>query len=205
MARNSPKRSVRRERADHEKYSEYFRLYYRDVWHVFRRMGFDLERCRDLTQDTFTSGYRGFDRFRKEASFRTWILKIAENLAINGIRSLKAEKRQATEVHLDGMPDGGDTLLDKNSSHPVGATPLEDTLAKERQLRLRTAIDSLPTQMRQCIYMYVYQELKYREIADLLGISINTVKSQIFQAKERLRSLLGQFLDEASDSQDSEP
>ena len=71
-----------------------------------------------------------------------------------------------------------------------------DEQVSENRRRLKDTIERLPPKMRRCVLLYIYQGKKYREIAELLDVEINTVKSQIAQAKTRLRSLLDELADE---------
>ena len=68
--------------------------------------------------------------------------------------------------------------------------PLDRLIAEERLQQLREALLDLPPQMRQCVLLRLDQELKYREIAEVMNIAVNTVKSQLAQAKDRLRTRL---------------
>lgn len=169
---------------------EVFTDHYRDVHRFLRGKGFCEEESRDLVQDTFWSASRGFRGYRGEASFKTWLLTIARNLSTNRIRDNRAEKRGAPEIALDAQPDGGDWLLELSSAGAAADDPLFLALQRERQRRLREAILELSPRMRACLMLHIYQGRKYQDIAELLGISINTVKSQIFQAKANLRGKL---------------
>lgn len=178
---------IRKGAAEHRKFEELYRSHYRLIRGFFRRRGLPDEDCRDLTHDTFLGAYRGYEDYRGDASYKTWLLTIAGHLWLNRLRDRSAAKRSSPEVALDGWPDGGEALLAQDALTDGPTDPLTDVLDAERQQLLRRAVDALPPQMRRCFLLYVYQGRKYREIAELLGISIETVKSQIHQAKEKLR------------------
>lgn len=178
--------------AETPSFEQLFERYYRPIFSFFANRGFSAEESRDLTQDTFLSVYKGMATFRHDATVQTWVFKIAGNIWRNALRSRAAIKRKATELSLDHLLNEG--LVHSASANPL--TPFRDrsslqgVLAAEKARLLREQIDGLPPQMRRCLLLRVDQDLRYREIADLLQISIDTVKSQLFQARERLKGQL---------------
>ena len=203
MGKNRSKPVCRRSPAAHRRFGEDYRQHYGAVKGLFLRRGFSEEETRDLVQETFLRAYRGFDGFREDSSFLTWVLVIADKIAINRHRFEAAGMRKAPEVAINAFEDDGEAILGMGARDARPITPEEHTLGKEREARakenrqrLRAAMDELPPQMRHCVLMYIYQGKKYREIAVLLDVSINTVKSQIFQAKKRLRVLLDELADD---------
>jgi RNA polymerase sigma-70 factor, ECF subfamily len=168
--------------------------FYRPVARFFVNRGFNHEESRDLTQETFIGVMRGIDGFRGEASEETWVFRIAANTWRNALRSRSAGKRHAPETSLDELLEIGWTPSERGpgDAHPA----LSNVLQKEQIEALRQAMEELPTQMRCCVFLRVTQDMKYREIAAAMQISIETVKSQLFQAKERLKLRLeGHFED----------
>jgi DNA-directed RNA polymerase specialized sigma24 family protein len=92
----------------HEAFRRLFDLYSPRLYHFFSRRGFPHADCLDLTQETFLGIYKGIGAFRRDASFETWLFKIATNAYRKRLRSGVAEKRGAPEVPLEGgQEDGG--------------------------------------------------------------------------------------------------
>ena len=172
-----------------------FARYFRSVFHFFLNRGIAREESFDLTQETFLRVYRGLGRFRRDASAQTWLFQIATNLWRNEVRRQMAEKREAREVSLEGATEAGHHFrADRHLtgwSEPAG--PLDGMLDDERRRKLREALDELPSQMRRCVLLRLDQNLKYREIAGVMQISIETVKSQLSQARDRLERKLGDY------------
>lgn len=166
-------------------------LYTRPLYHFFAKRGFPPQDCLDLTQETFLGIYRGIGSFRRDARFETWLFKVATNAFRKRLRWGAAEKRSAEEVSLE---DGGDRE-DGPRREPPAPTPVpgDEMLREERSRRLRAAIEKLPDQMRKCLMLRVYQELRYREIAAVLRLSPETVKVHLFQARRRLQEELGGY------------
>jgi RNA polymerase sigma-70 factor (ECF subfamily) len=172
-----------------EQPDEQFRRYYHVVVGFFLRRGFSPEESRDLAQETFLRVFRQRDSFRGETSVETWLFQLASNLYKNTIRSRQTLKRDAKEVSFDEAADVG--LAGALSSNSLG-----DLLAGERDCLLREAIRDLPDQMRRCVTLRVDQDLKYREIALLMGVSIEIVKAHLYQARQILRDKLADFFTE---------
>lgn len=174
---------------EREEFESLFERYSQPVTSFFARRGFSPEDCRDLTQETFLGVYRGMARFRRESSVETWLFTIAANVWRNELRSRSADKREGQEISLEKQgEDYGLQLV------TAGAEERDDPLAglieQELSSRVRRALGELPSQMRRCLVLRIDGQLKYREIAVVMRTSIETVKSQLFQARERLRDLL---------------
>ena len=100
------------------------------------------------------------------------------------------QKRDAQEVSLEEPGTGGPA----DSAWESGETgPLDGVLADERSKKLRRAFEELPPQMRRCVMLRVDQDLKYREIAVQMDVSIDTVKAHLFQARQILKNKLGDY------------
>ncbi len=179
-----------------EDFEHLFERYYRPVNYFFANRGFSNDECRDLTQETFLGVYKGIRRFRRDASVETWLFTIAGNIWRNALRSRSAEKRDAQEISLAGLIDEGGQIAGDQASGSEALGPLNDALAEERVRCLREAMAELPAQMRRCILLRVDQDMKYREIAAVMQISVDTVKSQLFQARERLKEKLAKLFAE---------
>jgi RNA polymerase sigma-70 factor, ECF subfamily len=180
-----------------EEFRRLFEQYFRPIYYFFRRRGIPPEDCHDLTQETFLRVYRGFRGFRGEAKFQTWLYQIASNLWCNQVRSRKAAKREGMEISLETAMEKRAPILPPLPFAPGSETvgPLARMLADEQLEALRRALGGLPPQMLRCVRLRIEREMKYREIAELMQISIDTVKSQLNQARTRLSEELGRYFD----------
>jgi RNA polymerase sigma-70 factor, ECF subfamily len=174
-----------------ESFRRLFEEHYRKVFLFFVRRGFPDDECEDLAQEVFLRVHKHLGSFRGEARVETWLFQIAANLYRNTLRGKAALKRQALEVVLneEAVPAAPEPAGPLHEAAEPG--PFEQVLAKERSRILHGAIEELPCQMRRCLLLRVDQDLKYREIAELLRISIETVKAHLFQARQLLRIRLG--------------
>ncbi len=185
-----------------EELARVFETYGSSVSYFFARRGFSPEDCRDLTQETFLKAHRGLSRFRDEAQMKTWILRIAGNVWKNALRSRQTVKRSAvktvsweTSAALGETPDESLPGL----LRPRLSDPLEAALDNESRRMLREAVTDLPARMRQCVLLRIDRGLKYREIAAILQVSVDTVKTQLHHARRRLRDDLDEYFTLADD------
>ncbi len=169
--------------------------YNRPIYGFFANRGCSREECRDLIQETFLAAFRSRGRFRGDSTFETWLFSIAMNVWRSTLRDCKRLKRDAQVISLDLMVEGGqhqeaEDLFEDGSEE---SRPLEKVLANERTRLVRDALNDLPEQMRCCVVLRLSQDLKYREIAAVMQVSINTVRSQLFDAREKLRDRLAEL------------
>jgi RNA polymerase sigma-70 factor, ECF subfamily len=130
----------------------------------------------DLLQDTFLSAHRKLGSYKGESALGTWLFRLATNLCIDHLRSRSNRWSQVTDG-LDGEVDG----------HVASAGPVLGTLDR---LDLDRAIAELPDGARLVFVLHDVEGFEHREIADMLGVSDGTSKSQLHRARMRLRSLL---------------
>jgi RNA polymerase sigma-70 factor (ECF subfamily) len=162
-----------------------FERYHGPVAAFFARHGVPPEDRLDLTQETFLRVYRGLATYRSQDRLGSWILRIAATTHLNRLRDRHAAKRAGDEVPLEAVAATGEPRLVSDGAQ------LDRLLAGERRQRLAEAIDGLPDQMRQCLKLRLEQELEYQEIASVMRLSIDTVKTHLAQGRQRLRERLG--------------
>ena len=161
----------------------------RDVYALLYRLTADAEEARDLTQETFLRAYQSIGRFRGEADLKTWIYRIAVNQARNRWRWWRRRRRDAT-VSLDANGERGEQPLAASLRNEDAANPEEETLAHEREHRLREALLTLRRAYREAVILRDVEGLSYEEVAATLQINIGTVKSRIARGRLELRRKL---------------
>ncbi|MGH9345222.1 MAG: RNA polymerase sigma factor, partial [Terriglobia bacterium] len=143
----------------------------------------------DLAQDVFLRVYQARERYQPGARFTTWLYRIATNLALNAIRDRKAGDAPALDDDEDGSPRVeriADTRL----------TVEERLVLSDRERLIRQAVEDLPEKQRAAVILHKYQEVDYRQISSVLGLSESAVKSLLFRAYENLRVRLEPLLRE---------
>ncbi|PYR65886.1 MAG: RNA polymerase subunit sigma-24 [Acidobacteria bacterium] len=171
-------------------YDELVRTYSGPIYHVAYRMTGDAAEASDAVQDIFLKIFRNIGGFKGEAALKTWIFKIAFSEILNRLRWWKRRHRYAT-LSLDESPNGntpGDGVAD------AGPTPEEVLQAKEREDAIQQALRRLSHEHRSIIVLRDIEGFSYTEIADVLGISMGTVKSRLARARADLKKSLMRYL-----------
>ena len=172
-----------------------YNRYYESVVYWFLKQGVGREEAKELAQDVFLAAHQGLDQFRGSSNINTWLFTIVRNRFKNYLRERNTLKRSAEEVSIsEGVlkaeegAHGELDLLDPSSS------PEDDLVTAERKSTLSEAIEKLPPKMRQTTKLRL-QGLKYQEIAIIMGISIESVKSHLHKARSYLRDELDDLKD----------
>ena len=172
---------------DSASFEELLRRYRVPLVSYFRRMLRDPALAEDLAQEAFLRVYKARARYRPDARFTTWLYRIATNLALNAIR----DRKEISPAGDGESSDGEAELLPVVDSKPT----VEQLLIESHRVRLiRDAIQALPENQRAAVILHKYQELDYRQIAKILGVSVSAVKSLFFRAYESLRVRLEPLL-----------
>lgn len=135
----------------------------------------------DVVQDAFIRAFDKLDTFQRDAAFKTWLLRIVTNRALDLLRSRKVRRA----VSLDG--GGSENNESRLDVEDRDAAAVDDDLQRgELQSRLEAAIASLPEEQRTVFSLFAIDELTYAQIAETLGIPIGTVMSRIYHARRKL-------------------
>jgi RNA polymerase sigma-70 factor (ECF subfamily) len=143
------------------------------------RLTGDLHEAEEVVQEALARAARGWDTFRGQAQFRTWLLRIV----INASRDRAARARPAEALPPD--------LCD-----PRAAAPVEQVLAGELKERIAACVAALPPRQREVLALVVYEELTPRETAEVLQMTEDNVHATLHVARRRLRRQLAAWLAE---------
>ena len=160
-----------------------------DVYALLYRLTEDAEEARDLTQETFLRAFQSISRFRGEADLKTWIYRIAINQARNRWRWWRRRRREV-HVSLDAASGQSEQPLSDRLPARDEANPEQETLARERETVLRSALNSLGRSYREAVILRDIEGFSYEEIAATLEISTGTVKSRLSRGRLELRRKL---------------
>jgi RNA polymerase sigma-70 factor (ECF subfamily) len=141
----------------------------------------DREDARDAAQDVFLKVYRGAASFRPQGRVSTWLYRVAVNHCLNRMR-----RRRIAQFFSFGALGGDDPerpAFDPPSGAPDPSHVLE---ARQRWAATRKAIDALPANQRIVLVLAKFEGFAYKEIADVLGITMGAVESRLFRAMRRL-------------------
>lgn len=144
----------------------------------------------EVTQDAFIRAHRGLVNFRGESAFSTWLYQIATNLARNRYWYWWRRRRDQT-ISFD-QPLAADKETTLVEVFPAETeTPEDATVTQEFVNRIAECMNRLSPKHREILVLRNVQNLSYEEIAEILGISVGTVKSRIARARESLRAKMG--------------
>jgi len=144
----------------------------------------------DLAQEVFLRIYRSRTSYSADAKFTTWMYRIATNLAMNHARDSKYD-RPEVKVSLDETDEKTGLSLDVADGTP---NVEQEILRRERLAAIREQIAILPERQRMAVIMHKYQDMDYKQIADVLHLSESATKSLLFRAYETLRDKLKDFV-----------
>lgn len=141
------------------------------------------EDAREVTQDVFLQAYKRLHTFRGEASFRTWLYRIAYNTAISHIRKEQSRERRAQDYKEHALHASAQT-----SAHtPAYAEEEQEADEQQRYQKLRSLVASLPPKERLLIELYYYKDLKMEEIAHICSLTPSNVKVTMFRIRQKLK------------------
>lgn len=144
-----------------------FKLYSKDIYRYAYSILKDHEDSQDIVQDVFVKFMETSDSYRGDCSLKTWLIVIARNQCYNLIKSRKV--RQGFEKELDTV-DFSNTIEDK--------------------ITVEYALKQLNVEENELIFLREYLGLSYKDIAQLLNITIDNVKVRLFRIKQKLRKVL---------------
>ena len=169
---------------DHDAFRRVVEIYHREIYNYFIRSTGSIEDSEDLTQHCFINLYNSLGRYRRSASLRTFIYRIATNLAISFSRKRKSP------LSLDILVEGGYDPASESSSD----RPEDLAYARELQQAYVGALAKLPAEWSMILDLRIGKELSYKEIADAAGRSVSSVESILFRAREKLSAGMAPFL-----------
>ncbi len=172
---------------DDSSFGELLRRYRVPLVNYFSRMTRDPAQAEDLAQEVFLRVYKARNRYQPEARFTTWLYCIATNLARNALRDRKQVEPPSREETLSQNPESARFVDPK-------PTVEQQLMVTDRERLIRQAIEALPENQRVAVILHKYQEVDYRQIAKVLGVSVSAVKSLLFRAYESLRVRLEPLL-----------
>ena len=177
--------SALRERSE-EAYELLVSRFQQPVYNLVYRLLADPGESCDVVQEVFLKIFRNIGTFRSQSSLKTWIYRIAVNEVHNYRRWFFRHRRQ--EVVLEDESQGGknfgDTVPDR------GRSPYDCALDGEKRVMIEEALARINPMFRAAVVLRDVEDLSYEEIADVLDVSLGTVKSRITRGRESMRRQL---------------
>jgi RNA polymerase sigma-70 factor (ECF subfamily) len=164
--------------------------YERKIFNLIYRFLGNYEEAADLTQETFISAYKSFDRFRGDARVYTWLYQIAINHCRNRLR----QRGRVRMINVESLDQPRDWEEDVNASvrDIADTTYAPHAALEEKELRekILAAVESLPPDYREIVILREIHGLSYNEIAETARLSLDNVKTRLSRARAMLRRKL---------------
>ncbi len=166
---------------DKEAFRQIVNNYQDMVYHLALVYLKNEQEAEDLTQEVFISVYENIHSFRKESNLKTWIYRITINKSINQLRKMKW-KNNLTNIEKIGTIVTAAFIVKENPQSKIEET--------ESQNEINKALLRLPSNQKTAFVLNKFEELSYKEIADIMKISLPAVESLIHRAKINLQKYL---------------
>ena len=166
------------QRGEVKAFDELMRRYERKITRYARRFLFSGDDAKDIVQDVFVKTYVNIKSFNTGKKFSPWIYRIAHNEFINAIRKKKSEKVFSFDFDLLFPHPAAKETADKEANN------------NDLKRQLDTCLNQLPAKYREPLTLYFYEDLDYKEIAEVLRIPVSTVGVRIQRGKNILRNLV---------------
>jgi RNA polymerase sigma-70 factor, ECF subfamily len=163
--------------------------YHASVFNLVYGILSDRADAADVTQEVFLRAFRGIRGFRQGSSLKTWLYRISVRQALNHRRWCWRHHR--AQVSIDADEEGKAPALDLKDTE---ATPYEKCATHEMQKKVRAALSEVPALFRSAVILRDLEGLAYEEVAEVLEVSVGTVKSRILRGRRLLRDILDPVL-----------
>ena len=140
----------------------------------------------DIAQEVFIEVYKSIHRFRQDAAISTWLYRIAVNKSLNHIRKNKNRRLLLPIEKLFSSGASGNSFVEPDFTKPVEKEAEYSARAK----MLHQAIDDLPTNQRIAFTLHKLNHLPYKEVSEVMEVSLSSVESLIHRAKKKLQTSL---------------
>jgi RNA polymerase sigma-70 factor (ECF subfamily) len=174
------------------------RRYQRPLFNFILRSVRDRDRAEELLQDVFLKVVQRSSEFQGNSKFSTWLYTLARNLCIDTSRKMVFRRHRSLDAPLRDGEAEGQTLLDRVAGDAPGAD--RAVIGQDLKERIAQAVDELPDEQREVFLMRELQNMAFKDIAEVVGVPENTVKSRMRYALERLQRALAEYEDYARET-----
>lgn len=188
---------------DAEAFAELVELYHHRLVTVMHHLVGNNEEAEDLAQEVFLRVYRGRKKYHPKAKFSTWLYTIANNLALNVMRSRQRKPTIPLNVRDSGPlgPRPAEQLVLDRADQPQQRMQKQELAAIVKQ-----ALDTLNERQRIAVVLNKFEDMNYAEIAEVMGLTTKAVKSLLSRARDNLRIALQGYIqmDQAEPTESAE-
>jgi RNA polymerase sigma-70 factor (ECF subfamily) len=152
----------------------------------------NAEEAEDLAQEVFLRVYRARKKYRARCKFSTWLFTIANNLALNALRSRK--RKPAVSLNTRDSGPLGARPAEQLVTASSGSMPIRRIQKSEMAALIRQAVDELNERQRLAVVLNKFEDMNYAEIAEVMGLTVKAVKSLLCRARMNLRDALKDYV-----------
>jgi RNA polymerase sigma-70 factor, ECF subfamily len=163
--------------------------YHNSVYNLVYGILSDAADAADVTQEVFLRVFRGIRGFRRSSSLKTWIYRVAVRQALNQRRWCWRHHRQ--QISIEAEEEANHSIFELRDNE---ATPFEQLATQEVQSAVRQALAAVPAPFRSAVILRDLEGLSYEEVAEVLDVSVGTIKSRILRGRRMLKKLLDPLL-----------
>jgi RNA polymerase sigma-70 factor (ECF subfamily) len=174
-------------RGDQTAFAELVRRYGANVLGYLIKVSGNRDEAEDLFQETFKRVHEKAHTLRGN-NFRPWLFRVATNTAMDGMRRRGRMKMVSLNQRLESQ--GGEEAELACGVGENGCEPAQEAVRSEQKEKVRRAVELLPKRQRATLVLAYYQQMTYREVAEVLGCSLGTVKIQMYRALRTLAKRL---------------
>ncbi|WP_268964160.1 RNA polymerase sigma factor [Paenibacillus sinensis] len=160
---------------DRQAFAHLVTRYQAMVYRVCVKITGESESAKDMAQEVFIKAYKALPSFRGQSSFSTWLYRIAYHACLDYKRSNDREWRYRTSADVT------------ENDYVTSRTPEQDVLRKEASEELGQSVNSLAEPYRSVVQLYYFNQQSYQQIAEARGVSVKTVESQLYRARQMMR------------------
>jgi RNA polymerase sigma-70 factor (ECF subfamily) len=168
--------------------------YSQPVYSLVYRVLDDSSDAADTTQEVFIKVFRGIKSFHANASLKTWIYRIALHEAFNQRRWWFRHRGRETSIEPGAGKEGGSSPGLKELLVDEARSPLQNVFSAELQAYVETELKAIAEPYRTTVILRDIEELSYEEIAEVMNVSLGTVKSRLMRGRDALRKRLKRHL-----------
>ena len=176
---------------DNAAFAELVEAYQNRLVGIMQHLVGKLEEAEDLAQEVFLRVYRTRKKYHPKAKFSTWLFTIANNLALNALRSRQRKPMVPLQVRDSGPlgPRPAEQLVKDKENQPVQRLQQQELAGIIRQ-----ALETLNERQKMAVVLNKFEDMSYAEIAEVMGLTTKGVKSLLSRGRENLRLALKDYI-----------
>src|SRR6202048_4515641 len=195
MAEPSAALVQRAQAGDREAVSELVQSQQTYVYSIAMSLMHNPADAADMTQEAFIRLMRSLGTYRAETKFTTWLYRLVTNICLDGLRR-RGRPVESLDAPSSAQSEDAQTAGERLADTDRWTQPEQELELRESATEVREALVNLPAAQRLALTLHYFEDLRYEDIADVMGLPLNTVKSHIRRGKERLALVLSNPLEE---------